>query len=617
MSRKTKRFLWVGGFLIVALLVVAGALVIRERTTDRSLEESRAAYARGDWEGARLAARKRIEKDTNDIAAWLLLARSASRAGKHDSAQSIYQDRVGMDRMEAEDFLLLGRGLAATQQISAAIAVLGRGLKVDPKYPEILMELCRLSALENGLKQSVKFAERVAEIPGWEARGSVLLGALYAEMSEPAETAKNLGRALSLDPQLKGAVTTPPKARKLYARALLKLGKSAEAEAQLKQVLAAGKDIEASWLLGRAYLQQGMIREANLAQNDSLGYGDESVYAHEPSPFVGSAKCAPCHQAIFDSQQNSLHANTFYATKDLGKITWPDKPMTDRFNSDVVHSFSHEGDKVSYQTKVKDEVYRAVIDYAIGSGDRGLTLIGHNPKNEFQEIRLSKYNDGSGWDLTIGQKPLLTFPQQYLGHPLSSDELYGCVNCHTTDGHAAIEKLEPLVADHGIGCERCHGPGANHIKALEGKFKEMAIERPGSLSADRLVKMCAQCHSPIGNVTLNPEDKTTLRFQGVHFVKSRCYTESNGKLSCITCHSPHRNAEESTRYYELKCLSCHSAPTEGAPTAGGESHTPCPVNPSKDCLTCHMPVEKTAIPHASFSDHYIRVHRELPVAASR
>ena len=621
MSRITQRSLWVGGFLIVALLIVVGTVAIGMKITDRSLAEAKAAYAKGDWETARLAARRRIENDPNDIAAWLLLARSAGRAGKSESSQAIYQDRVGMDRMEAEDFLVLGRCLSAKQQFTAAAAVLKRGLKVDPRSPELLMEICRLSAAGDGLKEATKYAEQIAEIPGWEARGSVILGAIQAELSNPSETAKNLERALSFDPKLKGAVTTPVKARKLLARALLKLGKPVEAESQLKQVLVAGPDPEGSWLLGRAYLQQGKLSEANIAQDDSLGYGDESVYAHEPSPFIGSAKCAPCHQPIYDTQQNSLHAKTFFATTDLGKIAWPEKPIHDRFAPGVVHTITREGDQVKYETKVKDDVFRAVIDYAIGSGDRGLTLVGHDEKKHFQEIRLSKYNDGSGWDLTIGQKPLLTYPEHYLGNPLSADEVYRCVNCHTTDGHAVIEKLEPLVADHGIGCERCHGPGANHIKALEGKFKEVAIERPGNLSAARLVQMCAQCHGPVGGTVLNPEDKTTVRFQSVHFVKSRCYTESDGRLSCITCHNPHRNAEEPTRYYELKCLSCHSAPVEGASehdlAVRKAQQTPCPVNPSNDCLKCHMPVERTAIPHSSFSDHYIRVHRDIPLAATR
>ena len=620
MAKLKKRSLGIGLVLVFGLLLGGAAIAYRMKPAAVSLNAARDAYAKGDWETARQVARARVESDPKDLAAWLLLARSAARGGRTDSAKAIYRERVPRDRMEAEDYFLVGRELVEAKQIASAKTILEGGLRADPRHPELLAELCRLHAVEDGLKEAVKYAARLAEVPGWEARGAVMLGALHAEMSNAPETAKSLERALRLDPNLKGAVTTPLKARKLYARALLKLGKSEEAEAQLKQVLASGDDLEGHWLLGRALLQQGKIQEANAAQEKSLGYGDESVYAHEPSPFIGSARCASCHQSIYDTQQASLHAGTFFAGSELLKLSWPEKAISDHFAPEVLHQFKRDGEQVKVETKVHDEVFRAVIEYAIGSGDRGMTLVGRDEKNRYLEIRLSKYRDVDDWDVTLGQRRLSPTPSGYLGTPLSADELYGCVNCHTTDGHAALEKLKPLDADHSIGCERCHGPGANHIQALEGKFKELAIERPGSMSADRVVKMCGQCHSPLGNVVLNPEDKTTLRFQAVHFVKSRCYTESNGRLSCTTCHSPHRNAETSARFYESKCLSCHSAAVERGtdPSAAvEEKYAICPINATSDCLKCHMPVDRTAVPHASFSDHYIRVHREIPATAAR
>lgn len=139
------------------------------------------------------------------------------------------------------------------------------------------------------------------------------------------------------------------------------------------------------------------------------------------------------------------------------------------------------------------------------------------------------------------------------------------------------------------------------------KFADLAIARPRLFSAVRQVKLCAQCHSPKGNVVVHPDDPTTVRFQALHFVKSRCFTESDGALKCVTCHDPHRNAETSPRFYESKCLSCHGARPKGDVA---KAAAVCSVNPATDCLNCHMPVEKVAIPHATFSDHHIRVHRE-------
>ena len=48
---------------------------------------------------------------------------------------------------------------------------------------------------------------------------------------------------------------------------------------------------------------------------------------------------------------------------------------------------------------------------------------------------------------------------------------------------------------------------------------------------------------------------------------SRCYTESEGNLSCVTCHDPHRNVETSTVANEAKCLICHAPDAGQASTA--------------------------------------------------
>jgi hypothetical protein len=34
------------------------------------------------------------------------------------------------------------------------------------------------------------------------------------------------------------------------------------------------------------------------------------------------------------------------------------------------------------------------------------------------------------------------------------------------------------------------------------------------------------------------------------------------------------------------------------------------VNPSTGCIGCHMPAVADIVPHSTFTDHFIRVHRE-------
>ncbi len=96
-----------------------------------------------------------------------------------------------------------------------------------------------------------------------------------------------------------------------------------------------------------------------------------------------------------------------------------------------------------------------------------------------------------------------------------------------------------------------------------------------------------------------------MRFQGATLTWSRCYTESDGGLSCVTCHDPHRDAETEPAHYEAACLRCHGP----GPDRARKRPTTCPVDASGDCVRCHMPPARGVVPHITFHDHHIRVHR--------
>ena len=149
----------------------------------------------------------------------------------------------------------------------------------------------------------------------------------------------------------------------------------------------------------------------------------------------------------------------------------------------------------------------------------------------------------------------------------------------------------------------------------------------GLVSGASVVKICAQCHSPRGK-TVVPDDPSSVRFQGTTLTWSRCYTESKDRLDCATCHDPHRNVSTTASRYEAKCLLCHaSGQTEEASNAKERLRrfdlteaphaTICPVNPATGCISCHMPTVKGVIPHSPFTDHFIRVHRELSTSETR
>ena len=244
----------------------------------------------------------------------------------------------------------------------------------------------------------------------------------------------------------------------------------------------AGADAEASWMLSRAFLQEGDIPLAVEALERSGSYRADHPLDLEPSPYVGESQCAECHRDIFRAYQASRFTTTLLRGKQLLELPYPDKLTPDPANPAVVHRFQKTEEIVRVETKVDDKVFRAVVDYAFGSPDRYVSLVGHDQSGQSYVLRLSHYQDGpdhAGWVRTTGHTSDAEGGRDFLGKPLdAADGVLKCLFCHTTNAHAVLSKTGPEATDQAIGCERCHGPGGNHLKAVAARFSDPAIVSP-------------------------------------------------------------------------------------------------------------------------------------------
>ena len=123
----------------------------------------------------------------------------------------------------------------------------------------------------------------------------------------------------------------------------------------------------------------------------------------------------------------------------------------------------------------------------------------------------------------------------------------------------------------GDRLQRCHGPGGNHIRAIEAKLTDPAIVNPALATAEGRLRVCGQCHSNHQQSPLPRTDPFWLRFQGTTVAWSRCYTESAGSLDCMTCHDAHHDNERSAAEHNARCLTCHAAPVPAAAMARAET----------------------------------------------
>ncbi len=138
------------------------------------------------------------------------------------------------------------------------------------------------------MTEALEAAERLSRLPGWEVRGSILLGRLRLDLLDPAGAAAAFGQALDRDPRLDGTGTTPLEVETLLIRGLLQSGRAAEALDRLRRLEACPDPggAEIASLSSRAFLQQGRIAEARAALERVGRLAVREPMLREPAPFA-------------------------------------------------------------------------------------------------------------------------------------------------------------------------------------------------------------------------------------------------------------------------------------------------------------------------------------------
>jgi hypothetical protein len=207
-------------------------------------------------------------------------------------------------------------------------------------------------------------------------------------------------------------------------------------------------------------------------------------------------------------------------------------------------------------------------------------------------------------------------------------------NYFTAD--AAVEAFEKNSLVAGIGCQRCHGPAAEHVNFHEQNpnIKTASfIVTNKTLNRQQQLDQCAVCHSGNdkrklqsrfmfrpGDMLANyflpsvvPDSTNHFDVHGNQFnllKQSKCFLQSSS-MTCSTCHDPHGNATLPVAVYSQKCMGCH---TEAAGNF-------CTVKPligialKDNCIDCHMPKEASGSisfqlsGNTASSSYLLRSHR--------
>jgi len=357
--------------------------------------------------------------------------------------------------------------------------------------------------------------------------------------------------------------------------------------------------------------------------------------------YVGSQRCVTCHADQHATWKTSSHA------KSMTRVTSADEPPDAKFEHRKsgrvyevarVESSLHHRESMVLKDGTVVPLSDHPLEYLVGSGRFSRTYL-VELDGSLIESPITWYAQRQAWDMSPGY-------DHSIHRSFRRRATHSCLLCHA----GLVEPVEPrgFTFPHNelsIGCERCHGPGSQHVAGHTEPTAEPTAELPGDRPADLTIvnpsrldrplaeAICQQCHLQ-GDVKVTvrgrrpgdfrpglplSDERIEFRLVGSgpemtvvghvdQLRESRCYQQDN-RLSCVTCHDPHdphrpQDAITRARYAKTRCLQCHGADDCGETPAARAATR----HLADSCAECHMPEVDTDIPHIAFTHHRIAVH---------
>lgn len=355
-----------------------------------------------------------------------------------------------------------------------------------------------------------------------------------------------------------------------------------------------------------------------------------------PEEFTTSAACRSCHPAEYEQWHHSFH-----------------RTMTQRPTPDSVQG-RFDGQPIA----VGDGWVRPVRDqggFAVDDGTRRARVVLVTGSHNMQVYWTRDSSDGAMRSVPIAwlipearwvpnEATLLRPPHP--GTRYTWNRV--CIKCHAVAGQpgfdAATGTVKTRVAEYGIACEACHGPGSRHVALNRDPVRRYTLHtddgpdgsvvQPADLDPGRGSEVCGQCHG----ISVFTDESTWLQqglayrsgdalerwarvvrhplnadqpwmdtllerdpdfYQGRFWpdgmvrvsgreynamIESGCHTD--GGLACTDCHQLHGSDPvdqlSAVGRTDAACRGCHSDLDPG-------SHSHHAPSWAVDCYDCHMP----------------------------
>lgn len=407
----------------------------------------------------------------------------------------------------------------------------------------------------------------------------------------------------------------------------------------------------AATAIAAAWSWQAAVRAELAAPFDRHGAG-----------YAGSNTCRSCHQDHYASWHRTHHRTM---TQEATAAS-----VQGRFDGQVVEYWGVPVRPVTRDGRYYFDYLSADRNQVLASAEVLRTVGSHRYQQyltqlpetggTFHRLQLLWHNGDQRW-VHVNGAFLRDDDQHFSGHVTTWNN--NCIFCHNTGPQpnainfdVLVERMargeslnflaelryESQVAELGIACESCHGPGAEHARRNRdflrrywlhlGDGADPTIVNPSRLDAARAAEVCGQCHAqrvpartqmvedwlrtgptyrpgdelrahvrPVSAAEPGPDSNPDLyrkRFwsdgtprlsayelQGLE--QSACFR--SGELSCLNCHDAHggdvNGMMRDDGRSNAPCLACHG--TLGADLPAHTRHAA--ESSGSLCVNCHMP----------------------------
>lgn len=354
---------------------------------------------------------------------------------------------------------------------------------------------------------------------------------------------------------------------------------------------------------------------------------EESVPQQEitqSNPYIDPMSCKPCHESVVTKYLESGKGRSFYPAKQEWVIeNWVTKPVYDSFSDLYYLPFQKDSSYfvLEFRLDGKDTIHSRTekIDFFFGSGNQTRSYL-FKTNDYLFEIPITWYRKKQIWELSPGYE---NGNNSRFERPIMAE----CMQCHNSGYEAKSWSLNRYSGyGHALSCGTCHSDIDKHLRELkDSSSTAQSIVKLGKIPLQAQFDVCRQCHlegTKVRKKKAKPGDYEPGKLLSDYYEvfiptrgetsdfgfashaerlqQSACFKNSGVKLTCITCHDPHGQKDESLDFYNSKCKNCHQN--------GHEKLCSKTANMvSGNCVSCHMPVSGTTdIPHVSSTDHWIR-----------